>query len=246
MTDFGAMRTGRLVVRYRAPWRRPLMVCAIAWVAALVIYLIFEWGRVAGGFSKVAELQQRRALMSQITVLKQDNDKLRASTTAATLGREMDRKAYADVEKNLSELQAQLLKQREDLVFYRGIISPKEGVDGLRIQRFQVLPVGVGNHYRLRLVLVQSMRQDTMVSGSIGVEIEGVRDNKPTNLIVAGGGGRSSDEHLPFQFRYFQNLEHDVELPQGFEPHAVNVEIRTAKLDPLRESYRWQLQADVD
>jgi hypothetical protein len=242
MTDFGAMRTGRLVVRYRAPWRRPSIVCASALVAVLIFYLIFEWGRAAGGFSKVAELQQRRALMSQIAALKQDSDKLRADATAATLGREIDRKAYADVEKNLSELQAQLLKQREELVFYRGIISPKEGVDGLRIQRFQVLPAGVDNHYRLRLVLVQSMRQDTMASGSIGVEIEGVRDNKPANIVVAGGG----DEHLPFQFRYFQNLEHDVELPEGFEPQAVKVEIRTAKLDPLRESYPWQVQADVD
>jgi hypothetical protein len=222
------------------------MVCAIALLAGLVLYLIYEWGRAAGGFSKFAELQQRRTLISQIAALKQDNDKLRASATSTTLGRDVDRKAYADVEKNLSELQSQLLKQREELTFYRGIISPKEGVDGLRIQRFQVVAAGVDNHYRLRLVLVQSMRQDTMVSGSIGVEIEGVRDNKPENLIVANATGRGGDAHLPFQFKYFQNLEHDVELPEGFEPHAVNVEIRTAKLDPMRESYPWQVQSDVD
>jgi hypothetical protein len=245
MTDFGAMRTGRLVVRYQAPWRRPLVVCAAALVAGLLLYLIYEWGRAAGGFSKVAELQERRALMSRITRLEQDNDKLRASAAAATLAREVDRKAYGDVEKTLAELQAQLLKNREELTFYRGIVSPKEGVEGLRIQRFQVLPAGVDNHYRLRLVLVQSMRQDTTVSGSIGVEIEGVRDNKPANVVVAGASAGGS-EHLPFQFRYFQNLEHDVELPQGFEPHAVNVEIRTAKLDPMRESYPWQVQTDVD
>jgi hypothetical protein len=246
MTDFGAMRTGRLVVSYQAPWRRPMVVCAAVLLTALVLYLIYEWGRAAGGFSKFDELQQRRVLMSQIAVLKQDNDKLRADATAATLAREVDRKAYGDVEKNLSELQGQLLKQREELTFFRGIVSPKDGVEGLRIQRFEVVPAGVDNHYRLRLVLVQSMRQDTMVSGSIGVEIEGVRDNKPANLVVADAGDRSGDEHLPFQFRYFQNLEHDVELPQGFEPHAVNVEIRTAKLDPMRESYPWQVQSDVD
>jgi len=246
MTDFGAMRTGRLVVRYQAPWRRPLVVCAVTLLIVLVLYLIYEWGRAAGGFSKFAELQQRRVLMSQIATLQQSNDKLRGDAAAANLAREVDRKAYADVEKNLSELQAQLLKQREELAFFRGIVSPKEGVDGLRIQRFQVLPAGVDNHYRLRLVLVQSMRQDTMVSGSIGVEIEGVRDNKPANFVVADASGGRGDEHLPFQFRYFQNLEHDVELPQGFEPHAVNVEIRTAKLDPMRESYPWQVQSDVD
>jgi len=246
MTDFGAMRTGRLVVRYQAPWRRPLVVFGAMMAAALLLYLIYEWGRTAGGFSRLAELQQRRMLMSKIAALEQDNEKARASATASTLGRDVDRKAYADVEKNLSELQAQLLKHREELTFYRGIVSPKDGAEGLRIQRFQVLPAGVHNHYRLQLVLVQSMRQDTMISGSIGVEIEGVRDNKPANVVVADADSVRTDGHLPFQFRYFQNLEQDVELPQGFEPHAVNVEIRSAKHDPMRESYPWQVQTDTD
>src|SRR5262245_12964536 len=107
MTDFGAMRTGRLVVRYQAPWRRPMVVCAAVLLIALVLYLIYEWGRAAGGFSKFDELQQRRVLMSQLATLKQDNDKLRADATAATLAREVDRKAYGDVEKNLAELQEQ-------------------------------------------------------------------------------------------------------------------------------------------
>lgn len=246
MTDFGAMRTGRLVVRYQAPWRRPLVVFAAICVIAFVLYLIYEWGRASSGFSKYAEVQQRRALMSQIAKLEHDNDQLRANATAATLAREVDRKAYGDVEKNLAELQGQLLKHREELAFYRGIVSPKDGAEGLRIQRFQVLSGGVENRYRLRLVLVQSMRQDTMVSGSIGVEIVGVRDNKPASVIVADASGARAQEQLPFQFRYFQNLEQDVELPQGFEPQAINVEVRSAKLDPLRESYPWQVQADVD
>jgi hypothetical protein len=211
-----------------------------------VLYLSYEWGRISGGFSKMAEFQQRRSLMSKIAVLEQDNEKLRASAANATLAREVDRKSYGDVEKNLSEMQAELLKHREELTFYRGIVSPKDGVDGLRIQRFQVFPAGIDNHYRLRLVLMQSMRQDTMVSGSIGLEIEGVRDNKPENVVVAGASNAQGDEQLPFQFKYFQNLEHDVELPEGFEPHAVNVEIRSAKLDPVRESYPWQVQTDAD
>ncbi len=245
MTDFGAMRTGRLVVRYQAPWRRPLVVFAAMLGTALLLYLIYEWGRAAGGFSKMAEMQERRALMSQLAKLEQANEKLRTDIMETTLAREVDRKAYADVEKSLAELQAQLQKNGEELTFYRGILSPQDGAEGLRVQRFQVLPAGADNHYRLRLVLVQSMRQD-MVSGSIGMEIEGVRDNKPARVIVADASAGRADEHLPFQFRYFQNLEHDVELPKGFEPHAVNVEIRSAKLDPLRQSYPWQVQSDVD
>jgi hypothetical protein len=141
------------------------------------------------------------------------------------------------------------LKHREQLAFYRGIVSPEDGIGGLRIQRFQVLP-GAGEHqYRLRLVLVQSMRQEAVVSGAAVVQIEGVRDNKPeqlalTNAIAQPGANARADGQLPFNFRYFQNLEQDIVLPEGFEPRAVNVEVRSARLQPVRESYPWRVQAE--
>ena len=64
------------------------------------------------------------------------------------------------------------------------------------------------------------MRQDAVVSGSVSIQIEGVRDNQP---VAAGACARRAaktraDGQVPFQFRYFQNLEQDVVLPEGFEP----------------------------
>jgi hypothetical protein len=35
-----------------------------------------------------------------------------------------------------------------------------------------------------------------------------------------------------------------VVLPEGFEPRAVNVEVRSTRLAPVRESYPWQVQAE--
>ena len=66
------------------------------------------------------------------------------------------------MEKNLADLQAQVLRHREELTFYRGIVSPEDGIGGLRIQSFNVMAGAAERHYRVRLVLVQSMRQDTV------------------------------------------------------------------------------------
>lgn len=33
-------------------------------------------------------------------------------------------------------------------------------------------------------------------------------------------------------------------LPEGFEPRAVNVEVRSTRLAPVRESYPWRVQAE--
>lgn len=245
MAEFGPIRTGQLVVRYHSQWRRRRVAVAAACVFALMLYAMFEWGRSQGGYSKLAEMQRRRELAVQVEAIQEENEKLRAEAAAAQLARDVDRKAYADVEKNLADLQAQVLRHREELTFYRGIVSPEDGVGGLRIQRFQVLAGGVDNHYRLRVVLAQSMRQDAVVSGTVMVHLEGVRDNRPAQLELTDAGVTTrADGTLPFQFRYFQNLEQDVVLPEGFEPRAVNIEVRSGRLAPVRESFPWQVQTE--
>lgn len=245
MADFAPMRTGRLVVRYHSPWRGRWLVVAGVLGGLLLLYLMYEWGRFEGGYSKFAEIQRRRELSAQIESLQQENEKLRAEIASAQLARDVDRKAYADVEKNLADLQAQVLRHREELTFYRGIVSPEDGIGGLRIQSFHVLAGAVERQYRVRLVLVQSMRQDTVVSGTVNVQIEGVSANRPVVLSLADVGAKTrADGQVPIQFRYFQNLEQDIALPEGFEPRAVNVEVRSGRLDPVRESYPWQVQAE--
>lgn len=239
------MRTRRLVVRYHLSWRRRSLLIVTAVGALLSLYLVYEWGRFAGGYSKFAEIQRRRELTARIDGLEQENEKLRVAVAAAELARNVDDKAYADVEENLADLQAQVLKAREELTFYRGIVSPEDGIGGLRIQRFQVLPGGADRHYRLRIVLAQSMRQDAIVSGAVNVQIEGIRDNRPVQLgLGEAANGARTEGQLAFKFRYFQSLEHDIVLPEGFEPRAVNLEVRSARLAPVRESYPWQVQAE--
>jgi Family of unknown function (DUF6776) len=239
------MRTRQLVVRYDSSWRRRTVLVAGALGVLLLLYVMYEWGRFEGGYSKFAEIQHRRELGAQVESLEDENEKLRAEVAKAELASELDKQAVVDIKKNLAELQGQVLKHREELTFYRGIVSPEDGIGGLRIQRFQVMPGGADRHYRLRLMLMQSMRQDAVVSGSVSVQIEGVRDNRPTQLTLADTAEvKRADGQLPFQFRYFQNLEQNIELQEGFEPRAVNVEVRSARGAPVRESYPWQVLAE--
>jgi hypothetical protein len=245
MAEFSPLRTGAFVIRQHPTWRRRALLIGTVLGGIVALYVMYEWGRFEGGYSKFAEIQRRREFAAKVEGLEQENERLRAEVAAAELARNVDDKAYAAVEKNLADLQAQLLKHREQLTFYRGIVSPEDGIGGLRIQRFQVLPGAADHQYRLRLVLVQSMRQEAVVSGAVVVQIEGVRDNKPEQLALPQAGAKTrADGQLPFQFRYFQNLEQDIVLPEGFEPRAVTVEVRSGRLAPVRESYPWRVQAE--
>jgi hypothetical protein len=245
MADTGGLRTGRFVIRTRPLWQRRLWLFGGIFGVLLLVYAAYETGRFQGGYSKFAEIQRRRELNAQIDSLGEANEKLKAELARAELAKNVDREAYAEVEKSLSDLQSQVLKHREELTFYRGIVAPEDGVGGLRIQRLQVFPGGAEHHYRLQLVLVQSMRQDAAASGAVTIHVEGVRNNAPAQLPLSQiGGDTRADGQVDFKFRYFQELQQDIVLPPDFEPRAVTVEVRSGRLAPVRESYPWEIQAE--
>lgn len=244
MGEHSPFKSGRLVVRYHAPWRRRAGAAGIAVGAILLIYATYEWGRFDGGYSVLATMQERRDHAAQVEALERENAQLRTQVTAADTARRVERQSYADVERSLSELQATVQQQRDELQFYRGIVAPEDGVGGLRIQRLDIFP-GVGDgRYKLRLVLMQSMRQDVVSNGSVSIEFEGSRGNQPVRLTLAQLGGKTRDSgDVAFSFRYFQNIEQDIELPDGFEPKAVDVEVKASRQQPVKQSFPWAVRA---
>lgn len=234
------------MIRSRPVWQRRLFLLGSVLAVALLLYGAYETGRFQGGYSKFAEIQRRREMNAQIDALTESNEKLKADLAAAELARTVDKQAYAEVEKTLADLQAQVLKHREELTFYRGIVAPADGIGGLRIQRFQISPGAGERQFKLQLVLVQSMRQDTAATGAVSIAVEGVRDNAPVQLALSQiGGDTRADGMVDFKFRYFQELEQDISLPADFEPRAVTVEVRSGKLQPVRESYPWQIESET-
>lgn len=243
MAEFEPLRTGQLVIRRHAPWRRGLLGGVGLVLGALLLYGMYEWGRYSAGHNQLEAVMARRELESRIEGLEREKEELRGQIAAVDTTRDVDRQSYADVERTLGELQAQVLRQSEELTFYRGIVAPADGIGGLRIQRLEVLPGGSERHFRLRVVLVQAMRQDAVVAGSVSIDIEGAQDGNPTTLSLAELGGASADSgRLPFSFRYFQNIEQDVMLPEGFAPLAVNVEVRSGRQPAVRQAFPWQVR----
>src|SRR5262245_66223962 len=113
------MRTGQLVVRYHSSWRRRAVLIAGALGVVVLLYVMYEWGRFEGGYSKFAEIQHRRELSAKIETLEDENEKLRGDVAEAELAREVDRKSVAVIKKSLEDLRAQGREQRGELTFYR-------------------------------------------------------------------------------------------------------------------------------
>lgn len=233
--------------------RLPGAASATTWFAAIgaavavaaVGAIAYQQGQVSAGRDAADEAQQRQLLEEKAERLGAENSRLNAKVAELEMARRIDRDAYGQVERTLGELQSQLARQTDDLAFYRSIVSPADGIQGLRIQRFEISPGASPREFVLRLTLVQAMRHESIVSGLVQIEVNGMQGDKPTRYSLGDLGGKAG-ARLPFSLRYFQTLEQQVTLPEGFEAFEADVTVASGKLRfPIERSFPWKVGRDA-
>jgi outer membrane murein-binding lipoprotein Lpp len=225
-------------------WRRWLAVVAVVAVAALAAGVGFQRGQIAAGLDAAGLARERRELEAKVVQLEAANSELNAKVAELEMQRRLDRDAYGQVERTLGDLQSKLARQGDDLAFYKSIVSPADGVQGLRIQRFEVVPGTGPRSYGLKITLIQAMRQESVVSGLVQVVVHGMQGDRPARYSVGELVGRPRAQ-LPFSFRYFQTVEQDITLPEGFEAFEAEVQVRSSKLKfPMQQRFPWKVAGD--
>jgi len=204
-------------------------------------YLVYEFGRIQANYNIVDAGRERQQYVDRIAVLDAQIVALKESTAQLETNRDIDRSAYKDVETSLVTLQAKIQEQTNEIAFYRGIVSPTDGVAGLRVQDLRLTRAGTERAYMVRLVLVQSLKHDRTVSGDVGLIVEGVLDGNDVSYPYSQLLGEDKDSSWPFKFRYFQDFDREIILPAGFTPENIKIEVRskTRSISSIEESYSW-------
>ena len=220
------------------------VIAVRAVVVALFIgagYLLFEFGRIQAGYDVVAAIKEQRAYESRIEAL--ENTIIDLNEQIAVLGthRDIDREAYTRVEASLTELQAKIQEQRDALAFYRGIVSPADGKAGLKVQDFRLSRGAREREYQIRLVLVQAKKHDRKVSGDVNLLIAGTENGVEKSYNYRELIPEDGDSQWAFSFRYFQDFDRAVVLPNGFTPDTVTVEVqsKTRSIASIEERFSW-------
>ncbi|MEO0578542.1 MAG: DUF6776 family protein [Pseudomonadota bacterium] len=204
-------------------------------------YLLFEMGRFSAEYNIFAIAAERRETRTEISEMRDEIATLREQIVQTETVQVTEREAYRAVEQNLSELQAKIQEQREAIAFYRGIISPSSANAGLRIQDMQLLRGPNESQYRLRLTLVQVKQHHREIYGRVSLSVDGAQNGEsvsyPLSQLLADGEKRSWN----YGFRYFQDFERRLALPDGFSPLTVNIELvpKGAGNVGLKQSFPW-------
>jgi Family of unknown function (DUF6776) len=84
-----------------------------------------------------------------------------------------------------------------------------------------------------------------VVGGNAAITVDGLLPGKPSSLSFAQVTP-TRRVSLAYSFRYFQDYDEPIQLPQGFEPTRVGVEIHGSKdrdaSHSFRQAFVWKAQ----
>ena len=232
---------GKSPIQQKDSGRTAAFRVAIAVLVLVVAYLVFEFGRISAGYDTVEAGDAQQALKDQIAQLEGTIVDLKQEVALLETNREVDRESYRQVEDSLSTLQAKIQEQRDAIAFYRGIVSPSDGKSGLRVQDINVTRGKKEREFNVRLVLVQAMKHDRKVSGDVNLTIAGRQGDVDTSYVLSELLPADAERSWPFSFRYFQDFNRLLVLPDGFTPERITVEVRsrTRSISSIEESFAW-------
>lgn len=230
-------KTGALVVTARfPPWLR-LIVIGLALLALVVgSGMIYDYGLNMAGFESSQANQRRNELQDELRRLQRENAELRDALARAQRSLQMDQVAYQELERVLDESARSTNKLRDELSFYKTILSADSKIAGLQIHSFKIERAGGDNEHRYKLVLVQSLKHDQAATGYVRLEVSGTQDGAPMLLHFPEAGAPNR-----INFRYFQDIEGTLKLPRSFKPQRIKVIAATGgpNSQTIEQSYTW-------
>jgi hypothetical protein len=223
-----------------APARRATFMVALSLVGLVGLYIVYELGRYNAGYDQIAAAQERSELEVEIERLEKYNRELRTKMAELDTFRVGRAREQAEISRLIGDLQAQVARQSQELAFYRGVVAQGAAAIDIKIGEVRVSPAEKPHHFVVHLSLVRSGKADNLEIGSIALSVDGEHGSRSATMDLASlTSGRQRE--LPFNFRYYQNVDQEITVPADFKPEHLSVEVRTTRKDvsPLAQTFLW-------
>jgi hypothetical protein len=221
-----------------------MVILALALAAALVLSAGFVLGRQAAFSGVGIDPQRYRTQAKTLEDARAEQAELNHQLGVLTARHDVDRAALELVRQELAGQREQIAGLEEGIRFYRSLMAPGEIAQGFSLRKIELVAREEPGRYGFRIVAQQEARKHTPLQGELYAEVSGQQAGEPRSYPLAELSADLESTVLPLRFRYFQSIEGDLLLPEGFEPQAVSVVATLSAPDKAeaREQYPWQVQ----
>ncbi len=232
-----------LVVKAHRPW-----VTRLIWVLGCVALLIagwtvFDFGRYSAQYDSAEARRSEQSFVEIRDALSTEIETQREEKAVLKRAAQIERQAYNELDATLKALQSEILELKEELAFYRGIVSPRDASRGLRLQKFTFQENGNSRSFRYKVVLSQVLKNDRVARGKVQLIFEGLINNQ-TKILKLRDVTEKRIKELNYKFKYFQNIEGNIEIPEGFSASRIILRIfpRGRQKDMIEKTFDWPKQ----
>ena len=201
----------------------------------------------AGQFAALSGAEKVEA-SRQSDECRQQLEECRQQTVNLSKGAEIDAAVLAQTRTEVAQGRARMARLEQDVTLYRSLMEGSLRTAGVSVHSLDIARVAKGERqrYRYRLTLIQRAERQAEVQGFVSISVSGTRDGKAISIGLSGLGERQSGDRMAVRFLYFQTLEDDFFLPEGFQPvHVrVRVEIRKGKPQQAERTFDWTVVED--
>jgi len=209
-------------------------------IVSVLLFVVYQMA-VSKVEPEVPELkQQARFLGQELATISGRYKKNLARLTVLERETEVVREANRLLREGESQRQAELNLLQAELDFYRRLAGTGGEQTGLAVYQAELSATDSPLVFQYILTLTQNIRRASIVSGKLRLDVEGTLDNRPVTLFWS----RLSDGETPepsFRFKYFQQFEGYLTLPENFSPVRLLVTLDVKdQSKPVSRSFDWK------
>jgi hypothetical protein len=220
--------TYRFTVNNYRPVQWAVTIIALSTLFALGTWLALDERHWSVIIDRMTLIKEYNRLGEVNQKLAQENAGLTERVLMLERAAKLDKETASLLQKNVQLLQDEIYQLKGELRFYRGIMDSTRESIGLNIQGIHVSSLPQERSYRMKLVLTNVADVDKgsrLAPVKLNVSIEGLRNGKSSYLNLQDIALEEGLE-LSFKFRNFKRFESDLELPAGFTPRRVLVQLQ--------------------
>lgn len=170
--------------------------------------------------------------------LREEVDGLRQDVATLTRSDQVSREANRDLQLMLAERDEEISALRADVAFYERLVGSTSQRRGLTVHGLRLQSQGEGA-WHFTATLTQTLNRAAVSSGTLTVEVEGSRNDSLERLAWADLRQSGDAPGVDYSFKYFQQVEGDLILPEGFKPLRVIVTLAPPRGQAVEESFTW-------
>jgi predicted nuclease with TOPRIM domain len=225
---------GSPVYRLKVVPHRPVKTAMIGLFFLLLLLVAlaatYHYAQIQAGNERLT-LQEAQELRAQLEKVTQEAEESRRELTRLQVGAEVDRQAGEEMRKRVLDLREEKAALERDIDVYRIMTSDKnKNPKGISFGIFSVSALP-DNKHQLKLVVQKLAEGDDDFTGQLKFMVVGQKEGQETKislheLVVSKVGAEPLTENIPLNFKFFQNIETEIALPEGFIPSRVELAVK--------------------